>query len=169
MLATRRTRRPSAGEAAGLVRRSIELAGMGTLNEVAGLVAMARAAVEWAGTHPDDPRVPESLHLGVRSAHLGKGSGGADVPDRDLPKTSNYGTRNQPMAGVASKTADESCTMPAKPPSSLPFVQLRLPLLDSKKHDAAGKRNLTGPGRSHPADGHRGDTTLSVSVGCRRV
>jgi|SRR5579862_3434811 len=30
--------------------------------------------------------------------------------------------------------------MPAKPPSSLTFVQLRQALLDSKKHDAGGKR-----------------------------
>ena len=31
---------------------------------------MAREAVAWAGLHPDDPRVPESLRLAVRAARF---------------------------------------------------------------------------------------------------
>jgi hypothetical protein len=34
---------------------------------------MARQSVEWAGLHPDDPRVPESLRLAVRAVHYGCG------------------------------------------------------------------------------------------------
>lgn len=37
----------------------------------AGPNYLARRAVEWAGNHPDDPRSPEALHLGVRSTRYG--------------------------------------------------------------------------------------------------
>src|SRR5579862_1606196 len=49
-------------------------------SSTAAATLMARAAVEWAGTHPDDPRVPESLHLAVRTAHLA--CGGDQQTDR---------------------------------------------------------------------------------------
>ena len=34
---------------------------------------MARAAVEWAGAHPGEARVPDALHLAVRAARFACG------------------------------------------------------------------------------------------------
>ncbi len=39
----------------------------------AAVTFMARQAVEFAGMHPDDSRVPEALRLAVRAVHYGCG------------------------------------------------------------------------------------------------
>jgi len=46
----------------------------------AAVTFMARQAVAWAGTHPDDSRVPESLRLAVRGVRYS--CGGDDQTDR---------------------------------------------------------------------------------------
>jgi hypothetical protein len=35
---------------------------------------LCSAAISWAKAHPQDPRVPEALHLAVRATHLGAGT-----------------------------------------------------------------------------------------------
>jgi hypothetical protein len=35
---------------------------------------LCAAAIAWAKAHPEDPRVPESLHLAVRATRYGAGT-----------------------------------------------------------------------------------------------
>jgi tetratricopeptide (TPR) repeat protein len=63
---------------------------------------LAAAAIAWARAHPQDPRVPEALHLAVRCTHYG---GGADKTSTPLSKEAfDLLHRRYPNSDWAKKT-----------------------------------------------------------------
>lgn len=63
---------------------------------------MARQAVEWAGAHPDDARVPEALRLAVRAGHFA--SGGDGQTDRWVKRAFHLLHARYPKSEAARRT-----------------------------------------------------------------